>query len=122
MQTVIVIEDDEMVVGLYKSLCDDRKYSGLVEFHFFSNKADAWNFFEHCSVMMIASIVVDGHVEDGETIDLVKKFRQSGYRGLIIGSSSDMELAEDLIDAGCNQSLNKFEAMKLALRQVIPED
>jgi len=122
MQTIIVVEDESMVVELYKSLCDDVKYCRLAEFHFFDNTSDAWNFFEHCSVMMIACIVVDGHVVDGETVDLVKKIRASGYRGLMVGSSSDSELAQDLLDAGCNESLNKFEAMKYALRTIVPDE
>ncbi len=109
---ILVVEDDLSCQKLWPDFL-----VGYVEMIFARTIAEAENLFAlHPD---IAAITLDGSVpqndndvvKDGKltTTPLARYFRTMGFRGLIIAASSNDESNSELMKAGCNAAVVKFD-------------
>ncbi|MBI2037521.1 MAG: hypothetical protein HYT15_01120 [Candidatus Magasanikbacteria bacterium] len=109
---ILVVEDNPSCQQLWPDMLID-----YIEMVFARTIAEAENLYaQHPDIV---AITVDGSVprndndviKDGEltTTPLVHHFRDMGFRGLIVAASSSDESNSELMKAGCNAAVVKFD-------------
>lgn len=101
MKTILIVEDWPIEQEKYKS--------GLPEFDLLqaTNFSEAVQHFKEHQTE-IAAIVLDGHLSKYEYGHaLAAAFREQGYTGPMLATSSDDGLRARLMECGCDHAVNK---------------
>lgn len=111
-RTILVVEDSADWHRIYR-----RSFGNLGTVVIATTREEAERLFtEHRD--SLALVIMDACLtEDGgpDTMLIVRKMRESGYTGIIIGASSIDEYNKLLMEAGCDVSEKKsFELVQLA--------
>lgn len=115
MKKVIIFEDHERVLQVYRELADDLE---SVTFIFCTNVIDATPGFlrQHFEAEEHPAVVVMDACLPGDTpntIPLVRAIRQMGYSGPLVAVSSDDHYNQLLCQVGCDHALeSKAEGLR----------
>lgn len=71
---------------------------------------------EHFTSFKPDLIVMDGKILDGKTPDLVREFREQGFTGPIVANSSNYDVQDELVEAGCDHA-----AQSKMAHMILPE-
>lgn len=104
IRKVLMVEDNESVIDLFKVEIEDMDPNALVLAALNQEKAEEL-FLEHPDIfLIIMDACVPGVVPN--TMGLVSKMRQI-FKGPIIATSSNVSNCQPLIEAGCNFHCDK---------------
>ncbi len=118
MIKILILEDDETLIGFYKMCFED--YAGHIELVFASSmqatralcqkNAQQWPF----DVM-----VFDGIVDDGFSGPLVEEIKASGFPGVMIANSGTNQ--SELVLAGCKIATNSKNVLPKLIMHILGE-
>jgi hypothetical protein len=117
MEKVLLVEDNEKMVRVIK-INFDLKFSPKMRLLSAGTIIEAKRLFSENND--IVAIIMDGYVPMREgrrvwppntTEDLVGEIRDKGFSGPIIATSSNLELREKLIEAGCDYQCDKLDVV-----------
>ncbi len=100
MKKVLIVEDSHGYYSRYRSDLEDL--TSEVQMLLAWKISQAWELFSQNSDLDV--IIVDAcmHSQEPDTMPLVKKIREAGYKGHIVANSNSSKNNKVLLEAGCN--------------------
>lgn len=109
---VLVIEEYDALAALWR-----RKLAHLpLDIHHVEDVVQARSWLASHDVTGCALIVMDGKVRDGDTLQLTRDIRASGYQGPMLATSA--LYGSDQLGAGCTRHVHK-DAVPSAMRELL---
>lgn len=113
---ILVVEDEIFTIGALT-----RSFGDVAELIFAKDQSTAWDLYCQ-NKSRLDMILMDGNVPNARserpsfTGNLIKRFREDGYKGFILGMPSDRGVILTMMAAGADEAKEKGE-IRILLRQ-----
>lgn len=102
--TVLVVENDEYMLYFYRHVLWANGYRVIYAVSLLEAEAVI------ASGEKFEAMIVDGNVTDGKTTQLVTDIRSRYQNVTILAATNDDDLRRELVNAGADKSVEKFNA------------